>query len=120
MNRLEVLKAQATRQFRHNDDNSPDVFNPEGGFVFAYDRDVIDKGLAELQAKLAARDCEIERLTEFAKKGPYIEGEFEKRIAAEAKLAAVEALPEKWRKKVGLLDGFRYVYCADDLEEALK
>jgi hypothetical protein len=66
MNRLEVLKAQATRQFRHNDDNSPDVFNPEGGFVFAYDRDVIDKGLAELQAKLAAVEAQLDVKTKLS------------------------------------------------------
>lgn len=38
----------ALRQFRHNSDNSPDVFNPKEGFVAAYDKDEIDKIIAEL------------------------------------------------------------------------
>lgn len=52
MGKFEILKNQATRQFRHNDDNSPDIFNPKDGVVIAYDKDVIDKGLEELETKL--------------------------------------------------------------------
>lgn len=43
MNDVQILKNKATRQFRHNNDNSPNVFRPEGGFVIAYDRGIIDK-----------------------------------------------------------------------------
>ena len=56
MDKFELLQAVATRQFRHNDDNSPDMFEPVGGFVIAYDKDVIDKGLKELRAKLEAAE----------------------------------------------------------------
>ena len=51
MGRIEILKCQATRQFRHNTDNSPDVFKPEDGFVIAYDKGLIDAGLQELEAR---------------------------------------------------------------------
>jgi len=54
MDKFELLQAVATRQFRHNDDNSPDMFEPVGGFVIAYDKEVIDKGLKELRAQLDA------------------------------------------------------------------
>jgi hypothetical protein len=33
---------RATRQYRHNDDNSPNLFTPAQGFVIAYDPAVID------------------------------------------------------------------------------
>jgi len=56
MDKFEILKAEATRQFRHNDDNSPDMFKPVSGFVIAYDKEVIDKGLKELRAKLEAAE----------------------------------------------------------------
>lgn len=49
MNSIQILKHNATRQFRHNDDNSPDVFSPKDGFVFAYDMGIIDDGLAALE-----------------------------------------------------------------------
>lgn len=45
----------AARQFRHNSDNSPDIFNPKEGFVVAYDKDEIDDLVSGLQS-------EVERL----------------------------------------------------------
>ena len=42
----------AIRQFRHNDDNSPDVFHPEKGFVVAYDKDIVDKYVDGMEAQL--------------------------------------------------------------------
>lgn len=38
----------AARQFRHNGDNSPDVFNPRDGFVIAYDRGEVDELVGDL------------------------------------------------------------------------
>ena len=42
----------ATRQFRHNTDNSPDYENPKMGFVIAYDSAEVDAVVAELEAQL--------------------------------------------------------------------
>ena len=53
--------------------------------------------IEELQAKLDDRDCEIERLLEYAKKGPYDESAAKECLILRAKLDAVNALPDKWR-----------------------
>lgn len=34
---------QALRQYRHNSDNSPSLCDPDQGFVFAYDKENIDR-----------------------------------------------------------------------------
>lgn len=60
MDKIEILTHKATRQFRHNDDNSPDLFKPEQGFVIAYDREVIDGGLAELKATIKRQQDALE------------------------------------------------------------
>lgn len=38
----------ALRQYRHNNDNSPDMFNPEQGFTFGYDVVEVDKIINEM------------------------------------------------------------------------
>ena len=52
MNTFEIMKHNATRQFRHNNDNSPSLTSPKEGFVFAYDMEVVNKYVAELEAQL--------------------------------------------------------------------
>ena len=44
----------AARQFRHNSDNSPDVFNPRDGFVIAYDREEVDELIGDLLSEMEA------------------------------------------------------------------
>jgi hypothetical protein len=46
------IKSLATRQFRHNNDNSPSLTDPKGGFVIAYDAEIIDAALDQLYAAL--------------------------------------------------------------------
>lgn len=41
------LNNRAIRQYRHNDDNSPDILNPEQGFVIAYDEKETKKVMGE-------------------------------------------------------------------------
>ncbi len=55
MNKTQIVTNKAIRQFRHNDDNSPDVFSLNRGFVIAYDTEVMDK-------HLASQDKRIEKL----------------------------------------------------------
>lgn len=50
----------ALRQYRHNSDNSPDLFNPRDGFVCAYDKDEVDKIIAELTTPTTAATPEAE------------------------------------------------------------
>lgn len=42
----------AQRQYRHNNDNSPDLYNPDKGFVCAYDPEVVDQLVAELDKRI--------------------------------------------------------------------
>lgn len=44
----------ATRQFRHNSDNSPDTHKPREGFVFGYDRGEVDELVGDLLGELEA------------------------------------------------------------------
>lgn len=41
----------ANRQYRHNGDNSPNVFEPEQGFVMAYDIDAVERALSLYEAQ---------------------------------------------------------------------
>lgn len=111
MNEIERLKIQATRQYRHNDDNSPDQFSPRQGFVIAYDKDIIDKGLEKLQAKLDAMQIQLN-------------GTIELGVKTQSKLDAVAELPDKWRKLTAVPQHPRWHDarhdCADDLDRFLK
>ena len=49
---FEWLLQCAIRQYRHNDDNSPDVFNPEQGFAIGYDYERVNAAFEALKAKL--------------------------------------------------------------------
>jgi len=60
VNRVEILKYSATRQYRHNSDNSSDLFRPKEGFVIAYDKDVMDNGLAELASRITEMEARID------------------------------------------------------------
>ena len=53
---------EALRQYRHNDDNSPEVLNPEKGFVFAYDKEEVERLVAFLEAERDALADYGERL----------------------------------------------------------
>lgn len=44
----DAIQVEALRQYRHNDDNSSNLHTPHKGFVFAYDREEVDKQLARL------------------------------------------------------------------------
>ena len=39
----------ALKQYRYNNDNSPSIFHPASGFVYAYDSHTVDKALKELE-----------------------------------------------------------------------
>ena len=47
----------ALRQYRHNTDNSPDLFNPKDGFVCAFDYDETLKVVTALQSRAEALDA---------------------------------------------------------------
>lgn len=59
-NEFEQIKAEATRQYRHNTDNSANIDFPRDGFVIAYDKETIDKFLAQLQDRLTRHAEQIE------------------------------------------------------------
>ena len=59
MNKIEILKMQATRQFRHNDDNSPNLAYPKDGFVIAYDRKIMDVGIDGLAGRIAELEAQL-------------------------------------------------------------
>jgi len=56
----------ATRQFRHNTDNSPDYENPKMGFVIAYDSAEVDAVVAELEAQIRDMRRELRRIQAIA------------------------------------------------------
>lgn len=47
---LEKLKVSA-RQYRHNNDNSPSITDPDGGFVIAYDREAVEDLINQVQGE---------------------------------------------------------------------
>jgi hypothetical protein len=59
--------------------------------MYGLSDDIIElhQHIKELQAKLDDRDCEIERLLEYAKKGPYDESAAKECLILRAKLDAV-------------------------------
>lgn len=57
----ELFEAGALRQFRHNNDVSP---NP--GFVAAYDKDITDREFARIAAKLRDWQEAYENMAKFA------------------------------------------------------
>lgn len=42
----------ASRQYRHNNDNSPSLFHPTEGFVYGYDVDAVEAALNEYETSL--------------------------------------------------------------------
>ena len=59
---IKIRLVGAMRQFRHNFDNSTSLFNPEEGFVCAYDREVTNRiveDLTERNRELEARVAEL-------------------------------------------------------------
>lgn len=58
--KYETELTKALRQYRHNDDNSPDRFSPEQGFVFAYDKAEVDRLVASLAAERDALAAHVD------------------------------------------------------------
>lgn len=54
----------ALRQYRHNNDNSPSLSHPEGGFVAAFDYDETLKVVTAMQEEIAALKAELARARE--------------------------------------------------------
>ena len=69
---IKGLKNIATRQYRHNTDNSPDMFNPQEGFVIAYDKEAIDTALESWQAATALQAERVAALE--AQRTAYLNG----------------------------------------------
>ena len=51
---------QAGKQFRRNDDNSTSLFNPDGGFIYAYDLAKVEAALDEYEKDLPTEFLSIE------------------------------------------------------------
>lgn len=45
----------ANRQYRHNNDNSPDLFSPRDGFVVAYSNEAVESALNEFEMHMAGK-----------------------------------------------------------------
>jgi len=61
----------ALRQYRHNNDNSPSLTDPEQGFVAAFDYDEVIKIVEQQAEEIAAlreRNAALEKVAEAAEK----------------------------------------------------
>ena len=43
---------QSGKQYRHNADNSPSIFNPNEGFTYAYDMNLVEEALDNFEASI--------------------------------------------------------------------